>query len=206
MVNGKTPREIILTLPLTFQLNRDLKPEHWTDMDQVLQLHQLLKDLFPWRMVHKRFNLTSNWEELGESFQNICLREMFFKDIMEITKCWNTNRQLELVEERAAKIRENEATIQAIEEKWRQKENIFTPSGSQGEGQSKTPMTPHHSEYRKSEAKNHHYSQFQEVSRRRYALKGKSKTTFSQRKKESYQMFQKLLSLVWEVHRNNKSL
>ncbi|MBW0510692.1 hypothetical protein O181_050407 [Austropuccinia psidii MF-1] len=40
VVDGKTLREIIPTLPFTFQLNINLKPEDWKDMDQVLQLHQ----------------------------------------------------------------------------------------------------------------------------------------------------------------------
>ncbi|MBW0581463.1 hypothetical protein O181_121178 [Austropuccinia psidii MF-1] len=46
VVDGKTLREIIPTLPFTFQFNRNLKPEDWKDMDQALQLHKLLKDLF----------------------------------------------------------------------------------------------------------------------------------------------------------------
>ncbi|MBW0573064.1 hypothetical protein O181_112779, partial [Austropuccinia psidii MF-1] len=46
VVDGKKLREIIHTLPFTFQFNRNLKPEDWKDMDQVLQLHNLLKDLF----------------------------------------------------------------------------------------------------------------------------------------------------------------
>ncbi|MBW0523527.1 hypothetical protein O181_063242 [Austropuccinia psidii MF-1] len=66
VVYGKTLREIIPTLPLTFQLNRNLKPEDWKDMDQVLQLHQLLKDLFQWRMDNRRFNLASHWAELEQ--------------------------------------------------------------------------------------------------------------------------------------------
>ncbi|MBW0521492.1 hypothetical protein O181_061207 [Austropuccinia psidii MF-1] len=33
-------------LPFTFQINRSLKPKDWNDMDQVLQLHQLLKAFF----------------------------------------------------------------------------------------------------------------------------------------------------------------
>ncbi|MBW0525565.1 hypothetical protein O181_065280 [Austropuccinia psidii MF-1] len=77
----------------TFQFNRNLKPEDWKDMDQVPQLHQLLKDLFQWRMDNKRFNLSSHWAELGASFQ-----------------------RSRLPEEREARIRENQATIQAIEE------------------------------------------------------------------------------------------
>ncbi|MBW0491849.1 hypothetical protein O181_031564 [Austropuccinia psidii MF-1] len=52
--DGKTPREIIPTLPFTFQFNKNLKPEDWKDMDQVLQLHPLLKDLFQLRMDNKR--------------------------------------------------------------------------------------------------------------------------------------------------------
>ncbi|MBW0545974.1 hypothetical protein O181_085689 [Austropuccinia psidii MF-1] len=46
VVDGKTLREIIPTLPFTFQFSRNPKPEEWKDMDQALQLHQLLKDLF----------------------------------------------------------------------------------------------------------------------------------------------------------------
>ncbi|MBW0477936.1 hypothetical protein O181_017651 [Austropuccinia psidii MF-1] len=38
---------------------------------------------------HKRFNLPSHLEELGEIFQKICLREIPFKELMEITKGWN---------------------------------------------------------------------------------------------------------------------
>ncbi|MBW0577293.1 hypothetical protein O181_117008 [Austropuccinia psidii MF-1] len=49
-VDGKTLREIIPTMPFTFQFNKSLKPEDWKDMDQVLQLHKLLKYLFQWSM------------------------------------------------------------------------------------------------------------------------------------------------------------
>ncbi|MBW0527932.1 hypothetical protein O181_067647 [Austropuccinia psidii MF-1] len=76
VVDGKTLREIITTLPFTFQLNRNLKQEDWKDMDQVLLVHQLCKDLFQWRMDNKRFNLAFNWEELGASCQKICLKEI----------------------------------------------------------------------------------------------------------------------------------
>ncbi|MBW0562142.1 hypothetical protein O181_101857 [Austropuccinia psidii MF-1] len=62
-------------------------------MDQVLQLHQLLKDLFQWSMDNKRFNLASHWAELGERFQKICLKEIDFRDLMVITKVWNPTRQ-----------------------------------------------------------------------------------------------------------------
>ncbi|MBW0526170.1 hypothetical protein O181_065885 [Austropuccinia psidii MF-1] len=48
VVECKKLSEIITTLPFTSQFNRNLKPEDWKDMDQVLQLHQLLKDLSQW--------------------------------------------------------------------------------------------------------------------------------------------------------------
>ncbi|MBW0594189.1 hypothetical protein O181_133904 [Austropuccinia psidii MF-1] len=115
-VDGKTMREKILTLPFTLQFNRNLKPEDWKDMDKVLQLHQLLKDLFQWRMDNKRFNLESHWAELGESCQKFCLQEIDFKDLMIITKGWNPTRQFRLLEARAQRIEENKVTIQAIEE------------------------------------------------------------------------------------------
>ncbi|MBW0519179.1 hypothetical protein O181_058894 [Austropuccinia psidii MF-1] len=86
MVDGKKLKEIIPTLPLTFQFNRNLKTGDWKDMDQVLQLHQLLKDLFKWSMDNKELNLESHWEELEASFQKICLKEIDFRDLMVITK------------------------------------------------------------------------------------------------------------------------
>ncbi|MBW0528279.1 hypothetical protein O181_067994 [Austropuccinia psidii MF-1] len=79
-------REITSTFPFTLQFNRNLKPDDWKDMDQVLQLHQLLKDLFQWSMENKRFNLASHWAELGASCQKICLKEIDFKDLIVITK------------------------------------------------------------------------------------------------------------------------
>ncbi|MBW0503982.1 hypothetical protein O181_043697 [Austropuccinia psidii MF-1] len=111
VVDGKTLREIITTLPFTFQFNRNLKPEDWKDMYQVLQVHQLLKDLFQWSMDNKRFNLASPCAELGEMFQKICLKEIDFKDLMVIPKGWNPTRQFRILEERETRIRENQATI-----------------------------------------------------------------------------------------------
>ncbi|MBW0509551.1 hypothetical protein O181_049266 [Austropuccinia psidii MF-1] len=131
VVDGKTLREIIPTLPFTFQFNRNLKPEDWKDMDQVLQLHQLLKDLFQWSMDNKRFNLEFHWEELGASCQEIFLKQIEFKDLMIITKGCNPTRQFRLLEVRASWIRENQATIQAIEEQLAHTGHIQIPSGSQ---------------------------------------------------------------------------
>ncbi|MBW0569128.1 hypothetical protein O181_108843, partial [Austropuccinia psidii MF-1] len=116
VVDGKTMREIISTLPFTLQFNRNLKPQDWEDMDQVIQLHQFLKDFFQWSMENKGFNLDSHWEELGASCHRICLKEIDFKDLMVITKGRNATRKFRLLQARANRIRENQATIQAIEE------------------------------------------------------------------------------------------
>ncbi|MBW0484299.1 hypothetical protein O181_024014 [Austropuccinia psidii MF-1] len=132
VVDGKTLREIINTLPLTFQFNRKPKPEDWKHVDQLLQLHQLLKDLFQWSMENKRLNLASQWAELGESFQKICLKEIPYKYLMVVTKGWNPDMQLKILEERAIRIREKKATIQAIEKQLNQTEPTLIPSGSQG--------------------------------------------------------------------------
>ncbi|MBW0566181.1 hypothetical protein O181_105896 [Austropuccinia psidii MF-1] len=149
-------REIISTLPFTLQFNEDLKPEDWKDMDQVLQLHQLLKDLFQWSMGNKRFNLASHWAELGASCQKICLKEIDFKDLIIITKGWNPTRKFRLLEARAQRIRENKATFQAIEEQLTQTGPTQIPSGSQGAGQISSPVASHHSGTKISMTKSHH--------------------------------------------------
>ncbi|MBW0494309.1 hypothetical protein O181_034024 [Austropuccinia psidii MF-1] len=56
----------------------------------------------------------------------------------------------------------------------------------------------------RSVAKSHHSSQSQEVSRRRQGYKGKNKTTFNQRKRESDPMIQKLWDLVKKIHKSQK--
>ncbi|MBW0556081.1 hypothetical protein O181_095796, partial [Austropuccinia psidii MF-1] len=204
VVDGKTMREIIPTLPFTFKLNRNLKPEDCKDMYQVLPLHQLLKDLFQWRIDTKRFNLASHWAELGASCQKICLREIGFKDLMIITKGWNPTRQLRLLEVRGNRMRENQSTIQAIEEQLTQTGHTQIPSGSEGAGQISSPVASNHSETNRSVAKSHHSSHSHEVSRRRQGYKGKNKTSFHQMQRESDPMIQKLLELVKEVNKNKK--
>ncbi|MBW0487286.1 hypothetical protein O181_027001 [Austropuccinia psidii MF-1] len=179
VVDGKTLREIIPTLPFTFQFNRNLKAESWKDMDQALQLHQLLKDLLQWSMDNKRFNLESHWEELGASFQKIFLKEIDFKDLMVINKGLKSTRKFRLLEERETVIRENQATIQAIEEKLTQTGHTQIPSGSQGVGQTSSPVASYHSGTNISVAKSHHSSQSQIFSRRRQGYKGKNKTSFN---------------------------
>ncbi|MBW0461496.1 hypothetical protein O181_001211 [Austropuccinia psidii MF-1] len=126
-------------------------------MDQVPKLHKLLKYLFQWRRGRKRFNLSLNWEELRENCQKICLKEISFKDLMEITKGWNPNKKFRLLDEREANIRENQANIQYIEEKWNKKDHTVTPSGFQGVLNQPNPsMASHHSETNKSVAKSYH--------------------------------------------------
>ncbi|MBW0541931.1 hypothetical protein O181_081646 [Austropuccinia psidii MF-1] len=67
-------------------------------------------------MDNKRFNLASHWAELGASFQKICLKKIDFKGLMVITKGWNPTRKFRLLDVRENRIRENQATIPAIEE------------------------------------------------------------------------------------------
>ncbi|MBW0534313.1 hypothetical protein O181_074028 [Austropuccinia psidii MF-1] len=167
VVDGKKLREIIPNLPFTFQYNRSLKQEDWKDMDQVLQLHQLLKDLSQWSMDNKRFNLASHWAELGSSFLRIFLKEIDFKDLKVTTKGWKFTRQFRLLEVRANRIRENQATIQAIEEQLTQTGNTKIPSGSKEVGQTSSPVASNHSGTSRSVAKSHHSSQSQVASRRR---------------------------------------
>ncbi|MBW0484325.1 hypothetical protein O181_024040 [Austropuccinia psidii MF-1] len=161
LVDGKTLREIVPMMPLAFQFNRNLKKEDWKDMDQVLQLHKLLKDLFQWSMENKRF-----------------------------------------LEERETRIREDQATIQAIEEQLNQTEPTLIPSGSQGVDQPKSPVASHHSVTSKSVAKSHHSPQFQVVFRRRQGYKCKNRTSFSQRQRESDPIIQKMLEFVKEVQKS----
>ncbi|MBW0533430.1 hypothetical protein O181_073145 [Austropuccinia psidii MF-1] len=155
-------------------------------------------------MNNKSFILESDWEELGASCQKICLKEIDFKDLMIITKGWNLTRNFRLLEVRANRIRENQATFQAIEEQLTQTGNTQIPSGSQGAGQISSPVASYHSETNRSLAKSHHSSQSQKVSRRRQGYKGKNKASFHQRQRESDPMIQKLLDLVKEVHKNQK--
>ncbi|MBW0560519.1 hypothetical protein O181_100234 [Austropuccinia psidii MF-1] len=157
-------------------------------------------------MDNKRFNLASLWEELGASCQKICLREIDFRDLMEITKAWNPTIQVRLLQVRADRVRENQATIQAREEQLTYTGPTKIPSGSQGGGQITSPMASHHSETNRSVVKSQQSLQSQEVSRRREGHKGKIKTTFNQRKRESDPMIQTLLDLVEEVHMNQKWL
>ncbi|MBW0541981.1 hypothetical protein O181_081696 [Austropuccinia psidii MF-1] len=103
-------------------------------------------------MDNKRFNLASHWEELEASFQKICLKEIDLKDLMVITKGCNPTRQFRLLEARAQRIRENQATILAIEEQLTQTGPTQIPSGSQVEHQISSPVASHHLDTNKSMA------------------------------------------------------
>ncbi|MBW0461839.1 hypothetical protein O181_001554 [Austropuccinia psidii MF-1] len=155
-------------------------------------------------MNNKRFNLVSHWEELGASCHKICLKEIPFKDLMEITEGWNPTRQFRLLEERVTRIRENQATIQAIEEQLSQTGPNLIPSDSQGVDPTSSPVASNHSGTKKSVAKSHNSSQSQVVSRRRQGYKGKNNTSFNHRQRESDHMIQRVLDLVKEVHKSQK--
>ncbi|MBW0470834.1 hypothetical protein O181_010549 [Austropuccinia psidii MF-1] len=135
-------------------------------------------------MDNKRFNLASHWAELGASCHKICLKEIPFKDLMKITKGWNPIWKFRLLEEGETRTRENQATIQAIEEQLNQTGPTVIPSGSQGVDQTSSPVASHHSGTNRSVSKSHHSSQSQVVSRRRQGYKGKTKTSFNQRKRK----------------------
>ncbi|MBW0474728.1 hypothetical protein O181_014443 [Austropuccinia psidii MF-1] len=110
-------------------------------------------------MDSKRFNLASQQAEIRASCQKIFLKKIPFKDLMEITKGWNPTRKFRLLEERETRIRENQATIQAIEEQLNPKGTSLIASGSQGVVQTSSPVALHHSGVNQSVAKSHHYSQ-----------------------------------------------
>ncbi|MBW0478319.1 hypothetical protein O181_018034 [Austropuccinia psidii MF-1] len=95
----------------------------------------------------------------------------------------------------ATRIRENQATIQAIEEQLTQTGNTQIPSGSQGVGQTSSPEASNYSGTNRSVAKSHHSSQSQVVSRRIQGYKDKNKASFNQRQRELDSMIQKLLAV-----------
>ncbi|MBW0483519.1 hypothetical protein O181_023234 [Austropuccinia psidii MF-1] len=151
-----------------------------------------------------RLNLASHWEELGASFQKIFFKEISFKDLMVITKGWNPTRKFRILEERETMIRENQATIQAVEEQLNQTLPTLIPSGSQGVEQLNSPVASQHSGNSRSVSKSHNSAQSPVFSRKRQGYKGKNKTSFSQRQRESDPMIQKLLGLLKEVQKSQK--
>ncbi|MBW0465565.1 hypothetical protein O181_005280 [Austropuccinia psidii MF-1] len=151
--------------------------------------------------------IVSTWQPVGRTWSKFP-EDLSQKDrlqtLMVISKGWNPTRQFRLLKVSANRIRENQATIQDMEEQLTQTGHNHIPSTSQGAGQISSPVASNHSETNISVAKSHHSSQFQEVCRRIKGYKGKSKTTFSQRKRESAPIIQKLLGLVKEVNKSKK--
>ncbi|MBW0575850.1 hypothetical protein O181_115565 [Austropuccinia psidii MF-1] len=92
--------------------------------------------------------------------------------LMVITK---GTRQFRLLEERATRIKENQAAIQATEEQLNQTGPTLILPGSQGVDQPNSPVASHHPGTRRSVAKSHHLSQYQVFPRRRQGNKGKNK-------------------------------
>ncbi|MBW0479755.1 hypothetical protein O181_019470 [Austropuccinia psidii MF-1] len=154
-------------------------------------------------MDNKRFKLSSHWEELGESFQKMSQRDNLKRSYSN-HQGWNTTRQFRLLEETETTIRENQANIKAIEEQMNQTGPTLIPSGSQGVDQPKSPVASNNSGTSRSVAKSNHSSTSQVVSRGRQGYKGKNKTSFRKRQRESDPMIQKLLELVKEVHKSQK--
>ncbi|MBW0482669.1 hypothetical protein O181_022384 [Austropuccinia psidii MF-1] len=146
--------------------------------------------------------MASHWEELGASCQKIFLKEIDFRDLMVIPKGCNPTREFRLLEARANRIRENQATIQAIDEQLNQTGPTLIPSGSQEVDKPNSPVAPHHSNTSRSVVKSHHSLQSQVDSRGRQGYKGKNKTSLCQRQRESDPMIQTLLELVKEVKKS----
>ncbi|MBW0535420.1 hypothetical protein O181_075135 [Austropuccinia psidii MF-1] len=99
------------TLPSIFQLKRHLNIEDWNDMDEILQINQLHKDLLYWSMENERLKQASHWEELVSGCHKIFPEENAFNDNMEITIGWNPDRQFKILKERVEKITKTQATI-----------------------------------------------------------------------------------------------
>ncbi|MBW0490324.1 hypothetical protein O181_030039 [Austropuccinia psidii MF-1] len=157
-------------------------------------------------MDNKRFNLASNWEELEAGFQKIFLTEITFENLLVITKGWNPDRKFKLLEEKEFRIGEIKATIQAIEDKLNQTEHNLIPSGSQRVNQPDSSVALHNSRTSRLVTKIHHSSRPQVLYRKIQGSKGKNKTSFSQRQKESDPMIQKLSHFVKESNKNQKYL
>ncbi|MBW0585521.1 hypothetical protein O181_125236 [Austropuccinia psidii MF-1] len=150
--------------------------------------------------VQPSITLGRAWRKLPEDMSQIDTLQRSYGNKQRL----NPNRQFKLLEESKTRIRENQVTIQAIEEQLNQTEPTLIPSGSQGVDQPNSPVALHHSKTRRSVAKGHHSSQSKVFSRRTPEYKGKNIASFRHRKRESDPMIQKLLSLMKEVQKSKK--
>ncbi|MBW0463157.1 hypothetical protein O181_002872 [Austropuccinia psidii MF-1] len=144
--------------------------------------------------------LGRTWSKLPE--------DLYQRDILQKPygnhQTLESHQAIQTPEVRPNTIRKNKATIEAIEEQLTQTGHTQIPSGSQGVDHTSSPAAAHHSGTKRAVAKSHHSSKSQEVFRRRQGHKGKNKTSFNKRQRESDPMIHKLLDLVKEVHKNQK--
>ncbi|MBW0477320.1 hypothetical protein O181_017035 [Austropuccinia psidii MF-1] len=150
--------------------------------------------------VKPSIRLGRNWSKLPE---DISQRDIFYISYSN-QKRMESQQEAQTPGGRATRIRDNKDTIQAIEEQLKQTDPTLIPSASQGVDQPNSPVASHHSGNSTSVTKSHHSSQSHVVSMRIKGYKGKNKTSFSHRQKESDPMIQKLLDLVKEVHKSQK--
>ncbi|MBW0460939.1 hypothetical protein O181_000654 [Austropuccinia psidii MF-1] len=91
--------------------------------------------------VQPSFKLGRAWSRLPEDMSQ---RDTFQRTYGNKQRI-ESQKEVKLLEERAARRRENQATIQAIEEKLNQTEHTLIPSGPQGIRQPESKMASHHS-------------------------------------------------------------
>ncbi|MBW0530190.1 hypothetical protein O181_069905 [Austropuccinia psidii MF-1] len=106
--------------------------------------------MFLWKIKRKRFSLETQLEDFGTRIQKICLRNMTWVEYMQKMDGWHPNRQQTFLEEREARIKNNQETIQDIEEQWKEPNLIKEGTFVSKEHQS-SPAT-HQSGYQKSVA------------------------------------------------------
>ncbi|MBW0499498.1 hypothetical protein O181_039213 [Austropuccinia psidii MF-1] len=108
--------------------------------------------------VQPNITLGRNWRKFPEDMsQRDTLQNSYGNE-----KGLNPNRQFKLLEER-----ENQATIQAIEEKLNKTEPTLIPSSSQGVDKTNSLVASHHLGTRRLVAKSHYYLKSKVVPRRR---------------------------------------
>ncbi|MBW0592423.1 hypothetical protein O181_132138 [Austropuccinia psidii MF-1] len=134
------------------------------ESEKVILTHQLFKELLQWRMEDRGFNLEYHWKE-PESIGKVSLKEIFFKELMKIKTGLNC-KKFKILKGMAAMITENQATILAIADQWKQRENTLMFSGSRVVvNQLNSQVDSYHSCTNRSGDKSHNYSQSQILSR-----------------------------------------
>ncbi|MBW0577521.1 hypothetical protein O181_117236 [Austropuccinia psidii MF-1] len=111
----RTSIEILSDIPFHLTLNRDIPPEYWTELEEVLQIHTLIK-----KMEKKRIKLAMQVAEFGTKNQKILFRDMTWVESMQRMNVSNPKRWHKFLEERASIIKDNQEVIQSIEEQWKE--------------------------------------------------------------------------------------